>query len=181
VLGVAGEQKSRVAVTGLVLVAGMYSLVAWTVGLVVVTGMWVVPDWTVSGSLLVIALVVRVVRRTGISWQFRVVAVVTALATLLSGLGELTATYTVLRSVAADGCRVAVRETAFLFAGSGEVYLTGPLGIGTRVGSYRTDDGYMPMSSGDYTFHWEAGIGQLHLTGRPGDPILAKEIDTLAC
>ncbi len=169
------------AVAGLVLGAGMYSLVAWTAGLVVVAGSWVVADWTVSGSLLVTALVVRLVRRAGISWPFRVVAVVTVLATLLSGLGDLSATYTVLRPVAADGCRVAVRETSFLFAGAGEVYLTGPLGIGTRVGSYRTDDGYRPVASGDYTFHWEAGTGQLHFTGRPGDPFLSREVDTLEC
>ncbi|MEU7476337.1 hypothetical protein AB0A63_10160 [Lentzea sp. NPDC042327] len=172
-------ERSRVAVVVLVVAAGTSALVAWTAGLVVVAGGWVVPDWAVTGALLVAAGLVVVVRWRGRTpWPFRVVAVLTALATLLSGLGDTLATYTVLPP---DGCRVVVRETSFLFAGSGDVFLTGPLGVGTRVGSYRTDDGYLPVASGDYSFRWESGTGRLGFAGRPGDPVLNLEIEPLRC
>ena len=178
----AEKKKSRwyVTVVVLVLTAGMYALIGWTVGVVVVAGTWVVPDWAVSGALLVVAYLVALVRRVRMAWPFAVVAVVTSVAVSLSWLGDLVATYTVLRA-SPDGCQVVVRETAWLFAGNGEVFLVEPLGIGLGRGGYTTDDGYRPVAVGDYTLSWENGTGSLRLTGRPGDPVLSWTVRTLEC
>ncbi|ANZ41807.1 hypothetical protein BBK82_43605 [Lentzea guizhouensis] len=178
-----GEQKksrSHAAVAGLVLAAGMCSLVGWTAGVVVVAGTWVVPDWAVSGGLLVVAFAVALIRWVRMAWPFGLVAVGTSLAVALSWVGDRSATYTVLPA-APGGCHVVVRETSFLFAGDGEVFLTTPLGIGLGRGTYVTDDGYRPVTVGNYVFGWENGIGSLRLTGKPGDPILRSSVRTLEC
>lgn len=171
----------RFVVIGLVLVAGMCTLLGWTAGLVLLVAGRVVPDWMMSGVPLVAALVLVIVNRLRrgerLDWPVRLVAVLAALGTLLGAAGDLGARYHVLRP-AGDGCQVVARETSFLFAGSGEVFLVGRLGIGTRVGSYRSDDGYRPFSSDNYTLDWETGT--LSIRGAPGDPVW-PEVNTLNC
>ncbi|MET9227869.1 hypothetical protein [Lentzea sp. NPDC003310] len=174
------ERRWQVAVSGLVLAAGAYALAGWMFGLMIVAGTWVVPAWVPSAALLVVAFVVALVRRVRLSWPSRVVAVLTSAVALLSWVGDLSATYTVLPA-SPDGCRVVVRESSFLFAGDGEVFLTSPFGIGPGMGTYQTDDGYRPVTVGDYEFRWESGVGRLSFTGNSTDPILRSTIRTLEC
>lgn len=64
-----------------------------------------------------------------------------------------------------------VRETSFLFAGSGEVYAVGASGIGWTRSSWTADDGYEPVASGTYELHWSADGGTLTVNGTTTNPV----------
>ncbi|WP_395398562.1 hypothetical protein ACHMXB_12115 [Arthrobacter sp. UC242_113] len=146
-------------------------------GLVFVIAGGVLPGWAVSGMLLVASLALILVSRRAagkgsrtrrhalVSLLHRLVVFGVGLSSLAGALGDLSATYHVLEPAGPNGCRAVAREYSFLFAGSGAVYAVGPIGIGTRVSTWTTDDGYEPVADGSYQLRWEAGSGTLRLMG----------------
>lgn len=70
------------------------------------------------------------------------------------------------------GCRVLVRETSFLWAGTGIVYVL-PAGhvLAKPVSGYDADDGLEPVSEGMYDLSWQGTQGALNVRGTPDDPV----------
>ena len=138
-------------------------------GLLLVWGGLVVPGWAISAGLLLMAAGLALVRallvhrarrdpgrsgrparRLGRRWGLLAVGAGSVSAVL--ALGDLGATYTVLPPAGSSDCRAVVREHSFLFAGSGDLYAVGPVGLGRPVSSWTADDGYEPVASGTYEF-----------------------------
>ncbi|WDZ85386.1 hypothetical protein [Micromonospora cathayae] len=176
--------------TGCVLLAFALMIAGWSGLLVVVAGQ-VVPGWALAGAVLVVPVVVRLIRAkapvtdgTGPSWVRTLLSTlattVTALGVLLGAAADTAATYHVLEPAGPDGCRAVVREVSFLFAGSGDVYAVGSLGVGRRMGSWTADDGYQPIASGTYRLEWHADGGLLTVGGRNTDPVMS-DIGTITC
>ncbi|MBT2547255.1 hypothetical protein [Arthrobacter sp. ISL-65] len=146
-------------------------------GLVLVIAGGVLPGWAITAMLLAASLALLLITRraTGggsrtrrnalISLLYRLVVFGVGLSSLTGALGDLSATYHVLEPEGPNGCRAVAREYSFLFAGSGQVYAVGRSGIGTRVSSWTTDDGYEPIADGSYRLRWEADGGILRLMG----------------
>ena len=146
-------------------------------GLVLVIAGGVLPGWAVSAMLLVTSLALLLISRRAaggagrtrrnalISLVHRLAVFGVGLSSLTGALGDLSATYHVLEPVGPNGCRAVAREYSFLFAGSGQVYAVDPTGVGTRVSSWTTDDGYEPIADGSYTLRWDSGGGILRLMG----------------
>ncbi|MFJ7206537.1 hypothetical protein ACIQWR_23770 [Streptomyces sp. NPDC098789] len=168
----------------------------WSTMLLVVLGR-VVPGWAVSAVLLSLSLVLAralagrhrsAVDRTAPWWaplpRF-VRGLLTAAAALGSTLGvldDLGADYHVLRPTGPHGCTAVVRETSFLFAGSGEVYAVGPTGFAWRSSaSWTTDDGYRPIAAGTYELSWGRDDGNLTVHGSTTDPVFTGGPHTIGC
>ncbi|NEB04900.1 hypothetical protein [Streptomyces sp. SID13726] len=104
----------------------------------------------------------------------RVLLAVVALAsTGFNALGDLGAEYLVLRPTGPGGCTAIVRETAFLMAGTGEVYaVAGATGVAWGPsGSWFADDGYRPVAAGSYRLTWGRADGALVVEGTSTDPV----------
>jgi len=177
-----------VSVLGLVLAV----VVTWGGVLVIVAGQ-VVPAWVLGGSLVVVSLVlmgVHGVRRhrsapddgdtavTAGGYGLRrlgyVLLTVLAVASVgVRALGDLGAQYLVLRPSGPGGCTAVVRETAFLMAGTGEVYgVGGSTGVAWGPsGSWFADDGYRPVAERSYELEWGRGDGVLVVRGSGGNPV----------
>jgi hypothetical protein len=168
---------------GCAVLAAVVVAAGWS-GLLLMVGGRVVPGWALGGALLVVSSATGLFRRRvrgsapgpdGADriprWARTLLTVVTALGSALGALNDLSATYHVLTPDGPGGCRAVARETSFLFAGSGEVYEVGPVGIGRRVGSWTADDGYRPIASGTYELTWGTDGGVLNVSGRGGDPV----------
>ena len=186
-VGVGAEPSSglfRASVILLVL-APLCSVMGWA-GFLFVLGQQAVPGWAVGGVLFLTAMVLLKVdssrRRSSITFRGRnrrnrwpwFVTLPAVVSVLFSGLGALddvsSAKYHVLSPANSDGCRVAVREVSFLFAGSGTVYVVNAAGIGWKVSSWTADDGYEPVSSRNYELKWHSDGGSLLLHSN-GDPV----------
>lgn len=167
----------------------------WAGWLVVVFGR-TVPFWTAATGLLLATLVqavwAAVSRRSGQRrsqrglpprWLSIGIAAAAAGGVGLAGAADvgLGATYTVLGPPAPSGCRVVVRETSFLFGGSGQVYEVSALGVGHRVGSWGVDDGYRPIANGHYELQWGRHGGVLRVWGNAADPVLGNALQELNC
>ncbi len=74
------------------------------------------------------------------------------------------------------GCRVAVRESSFLFSGGGTVHVV-PEGhiVGRLVGSFSTDDG-SPFESGAYRLSWDGEQADLLLIPADGAQVWPQEL-----
>ncbi|MET8075824.1 hypothetical protein [Streptomyces sp. NPDC005303] len=177
-----------VCVLGLVLAA----VVSWGSVLVVVAGR-VVPAWVLGGALIVVSLVlmgVHGVRRrrsapddgdTAVTagryvprrFGYVLLTVLAVVSVGFGVLGDLGAQYLVLRPSGPGGCTAVVRETAFLMAGSGEVYgVGGSTGVAWGPsGSWFADDGYRPVAEGSYELTWGRGEGVLVVHGSSGNPV----------
>ncbi|MGW0422089.1 hypothetical protein [Streptomyces sp. NPDC003015] len=177
-----------VGTVGLVLAAPL----SWGSVLVVVSGR-VMPGWVLGGVLLLVSLVLLGVhgvlrRRPGagdrtaapvvpryVPRRFGYVLLITlAVASLGFGaLRDLGARYFVLRPSGPHGCTAVVRETAFLVAGSGEVYgVAGSTGVAWGAsGSWFADDGRRPVAEGAYELQWGRSDGILIVHGTSGDPV----------
>ena len=159
-------------------------------GLLLIVDAHAVPGWALGGALLVAALTIRLAgrrarrygqTRTGATTGFgrgrralTTVASLTVVGCVLSGLADVPATYQVLRPAGPGGCRAVVRETAFLFAGGGDVYtgyVIGPIGVARRGSSWTADDGYRPVAAGTYRLSWGTGGGSLAVEGTDVDPV----------
>ena len=146
-------------------------------GLVVVIAGGVLPGWAISAILLAASLALLLLSRRAAGGRsstrqnarspllHRLVAFAVGVSSLIGALGDLSATYHVLEPAGPNGCLAVAREYSFLFAGSGAVYAVGPSGIGTRVSSWTTDDGYEPIAEGSYQMHWDSDSGSLSLMG----------------
>ena len=154
-------------------------------GLVVVIAGGVLPGWALSAILLAASLALLLLSRRAAGgaagraaggWSgtrqnarspllHRLVAFAVGVSSLIGALGDLSATYHVLEPSGPNGCRAVAREYSFLFAGRGAVYAVGLSGIGTRVSSWTTDDGYEPIADGSYQMHWDSDSGSLALLG----------------
>jgi hypothetical protein len=154
-------------------------------GFLLVWGQLVIPGWALSASLLVLSLVLaiarallrrrnaapgeeRSARRRSPQWVG--IALMAGVCSVIGGVGDLGATYTVLRPPGPGFCQAAVREHSFLFAGGGELYAVGLGGFGRPVSSWTADDGYQPIASGSYDFTWDAEGALLSVHGGP-DPV----------
>ncbi|MHA7224024.1 hypothetical protein ACX80S_17165 [Arthrobacter sp. RHLT1-20] len=156
------------------------AMVGGMLGVVLVWGDLVMPGWALSASLLVLSRVLAIVgvfvrhRRKTASGEQRStrrgsrlwagLAVLVSVCSVISGVGDLGATYTVLRPQGPGFCQAAVREHSFMFAGGGELYAAGFGGFGRSVSSWTADDGYQPIASDTYEFKWdnEGALLQLH-------------------
>lgn len=109
--------------------------------------------------------------------------VAAALSIALGALGDLTqeADYRVLEPGSPQGCRVVVRETSFLVAGGGDVYEVGVMGLGLKVGSWSSDDGYRPFRSSTYELDWGREGDALTFSGTRGDPVLWSDVEPIDC
>ena len=146
-------------------------------GLVVVIAGGVLPGWAISATLLAASLALLLICRRAAGGRsgtrqnarspllHRLVAFAVGVSSLTGALGDLGATYHVLEPAGPNGCRAVAREYSFLFAGRGAVYAVGLSGIGTRVSSWTTDDGYEPIADGSYQMHWDSDSGSLALLG----------------
>ncbi|MBP2478905.1 hypothetical protein JOF53_007777 [Crossiella equi] len=167
----------------LCVVLALLSALGRLAGVLVVLGPLVVPGWTASAGLLVLVLALGLAaygrfRRTATPprrllprWLVAVLAVLSALATLLGAVADLGADYRVLEPAGPRGCRAVVREHAVLFSGGGDVHPVGWWGIGLRGSSWTADDGYRVIASGTYELKWSGDSGVLVVRGRSGDPV----------
>lgn len=192
-----GRLLSPVAVveSGCVVGALLLTVMNWAGWLVVVLGR-AVPLWVPAAALLFVALGLvvwaaasrrspwRVSQRSRLlRWSSIVVAVAAAGGVALAAAADLAfgATYSVLEPSAPSGCRAVVRETSFLFGGSGEVYAVSGWGVGHRVGSWGVDDGYRPIANGHYEVQWGGDGGVLRIWGGAQDPIVGNAMQELNC
>ena len=166
----------------LLVLAPLCSVLGWT-GFLFVLGQQPVPGWATGGVLFLASMVLlkvdafrqRSIKSTDRTrrrpWFMTLLAVVSVIFSGLGALDDLSsAKYYVLSPASSDGCRVAVREFSFLFAGRGTVYVVGAAGIGRKVSSWTADDGYKPFSSGNYELKWYSGGGSLILHSN-SDPV----------
>ncbi|MEE1768565.1 hypothetical protein PUR34_10435 [Streptomyces sp. JV185] len=170
--------------TGCLLLA---AAAGWSSALFVVLGR-VVPGWAVGAVLLLVSSVVMrtaavparpetegaAPRRAAPPRFVRgLLAVVAGLGCAVGVLGDLGSEYHILRPTGPHGCTAVVRETSFLFAGSGDVYAVGPSGVAWRPsGSWQADDGYRPIAEGTYELHWGRDDGALSVRGTEVDPVM---------
>lgn len=81
--------------------------------------------------------------------------ILASVALVVAGFSHASTTQVVLLPASASGCTVVARESAFLMAGAGEVWvLDRGWGVPCWVGSYVVDDGYAPAASGTYELTW---------------------------
>ncbi|MFJ6612501.1 hypothetical protein ACIQPT_19745 [Streptomyces sp. NPDC091289] len=148
----------------------------------------VIPSWAVSATLLFVSLVLmRVVavrhrltadrttsrRRTLPRFIRGLLVAAAGLGSAFGVLGDLSSDYHVLHPTGPYSCTAVVRETSFLFAGHGEVYAVGPIGIAWRPsGSWRADDGYRPITEGAYELRWSQDGGTLLVRGTEVNPVM---------
>ncbi|WP_329249989.1 hypothetical protein OG223_19395 [Streptomyces sp. NBC_01478] len=163
---------------------------AWSDLLLVVWGR-VVPGWGVSGTVLVLALVLwrtflRAARREETArlawkrtrWLWPTSAVLIAVAASGSAWGALDdlvsdARYYVLSPTGPGGCRAVVRETSFLVIGNGEAYAVGRTGLALgEADSWVVDDGYRPVAAGTYELKWDRSGGLLLINGTNVNPVV---------
>ncbi|TLM80859.1 hypothetical protein [Pseudarthrobacter sp. NamE5] len=147
---------------------------------------FVMPGWALSASLLVLSLGLAIVgafvrhprkaasgeqgsNRRGSGLRAGL-AFLVGVCSVIGGVGDLGATYTVLRPQGPGFCQAAVREHSFLFAGGGELYAVGFGGFGMPVSSWTADDGYQPVASGTYEFTWDNEVALLMVHGSV-DPV----------
>ncbi len=181
-------RSGQVLLTGLGLGGAALAVVLSWLEWVLVVEDRVVPGWALGAALLVVALVLLWLPRSAgapaadeTSGARRAIprrarAVTTGLAVVSLGLaavGDLFggAQYQVLPSGSADECRVVTRETSFLMAGSGDVYVVRNLGVGQRTGTWVTDDGYRPVRAGTYDLALGPHGGTLTVRGAASDPV----------
>ncbi|MEU9172192.1 hypothetical protein AB0D34_31125 [Streptomyces sp. NPDC048420] len=109
-------------------------------------------------------------------------SVLAVLGVGFGALGDLGAEYLFLRPGGPEGCRAVVRETAFLMAGSGEVYAVGgSTGVAWGPsGSWFADDGYRPVAEGSYELRWGRSDGSLLVGGTSGNPVYPS-LHTVDC
>ncbi|OOB91083.1 hypothetical protein B0T42_07905 [Rathayibacter sp. VKM Ac-2630] len=90
------------------------------------------------------------------------------LVALVSSLLFNGSAYSVLPGSSENGCRVAVREHAFLTSAGGDIGVVEPgrFSVDWRA-SYSSDDGYLPFSAGGYSLHWQGDTAVLRLGDRP--------------
>ncbi len=169
--------RSWVAAYAVLALALIWVFLSWA-GVLVVVGSTVLPVWAaapalvVAGTAIRLGLVVFRVPRPAWqgSWRWALPAV-TATAWLLvpvtavvQGVGQQA--FTVAEPAGSGGCRAVVAEGGFLFAGSGSVHVAGGWGpFAPQVGSYTTDDGLMPVSTGSYGVSWDDQSGGLLSVG----------------
>lgn len=186
-MGERQDTRWRYVPVALVSAAVLICFLGWTTGLVLVAFDRVVPAWAMAGVLLVLAFVSLAVRRKRSAGPregnrpLRFAAAFALVGVLLGVVGDLGARYFVYAPAGPDGCRVVARETAFLFAGSGEVYVAGWPGFAVEHGSYRTDDGYRPFTWGTFRFEPSADGYRLSISGRSTDPLLDNDISLFSC
>jgi hypothetical protein len=168
---------------GLIVVAAM-AVAAHGCGLLLIAGAHVVPGWALGAALLVAALIAGPTRSssgpagtaatTGSPRWMRALTSLTVVGCLVGGAADVSASYHLLKPAGPGGCRAVVRETAFLFAGSGAVYtgyVAGPIGAAWRGSSWTADDGYRPIADGTYELRWGLGGGILVVSGTDGNPV----------
>jgi hypothetical protein len=172
------ERRLEGAAGWCLLLAGV-TLVAWWFGFVWVWGALVVPGWSLSVGLLGVSIALMVARATAgeqgaatpksPGWVLS--AVLIGLFNAFALLVDFPASYTVLRPAGPGFCQMAVRESSFLFAGSGDVYAVGFAGLGREVSSWTADDGGQPIAAGSYELHWDETGGVLSVYGDGGSPV----------
>ncbi len=153
-------------------------LAATWAGLLLVVGGSAVPGWVVAGACLSGALLVllhrsRRPRGRVPRWAVATVLVAGTLGGGVAALADLGygAAYLSLDPASAGGCRVVVRETSFLRAGGGSIFVVdGSTGIARRALTYTADEGYRPVAAGAVTLTWRDGVGTLHGLDPSYDP-----------
>lgn len=166
-------RRSWVAAYALLALTLVWVLLSWA-GVLVVVESTVIPIWVAAPALLLAGTAarvglgaLRVPRPARQSWWRWVPPTVTAAAWVLVPLTAASnviggPSYVVVEPAGSGGCRAIVVESAFLFTGSGTVHVAGGWGpFAPQVGSYRTDDGLQPVSTGSYSVSWDDRSGGL--------------------
>lgn len=148
----------------------------------VVIGDWIPTWWTAELALVVAGiaglLAARIIappsperRARVLRIVLTVVLVITVPVSMLAVVWLSSSRYSVLAERSAGGCRVAVQEFSFLFAGRGSAGVVQP-GSWTVdwLADYSADDGYMPFSAGTYSLDWEGKTAVLEVRGTIGNP-----------
>ena len=90
--------------------------------------------------------------------------------------------YQVLPGASDSGCRLVVRESAFLLLADGAI---GVLRPGSAVvewqEDYSADDGHAPFSADDYELHWRGEVAQLRLGTKRIQPVWLEGDGLLDC
>ncbi|MFH8347641.1 hypothetical protein [Streptomyces sp. NPDC018045] len=165
--------------------AVLAAVASWSDFLLVVAH-HVIPGWLVGAAFLAISsalVLIRTVRRrsapdrarekgtvTG-RWILAFSVVAAGLGSALGAVGDLGAEYRMLEPRGPGGCQAVTRETAFLYAGSGDVYSVGAGGIGRPTGHWTADDGLRPIAAGSYGLSWGDDSGSLMIHGTATDPV----------
>ncbi|MCQ1953665.1 hypothetical protein [Arthrobacter sp. zg-Y238] len=166
----------RVVVPGACLLLGLALVLPSATGWILVVGSRIVSPWPAAAALLLASVAIRWLgsrNGAGDRKNPRLHSPVPALlAAAVAGVGIAVGSLLdagteslILDPQGPEGCRAAVRESAFLMSGSGKVYAVGSHGIGRLAGEWNTDDGYRPIEAGDYTLVWSAIGGQLTVDG----------------
>ncbi len=166
-------RRSWLAAHGLIGLALGWVLLSWG-GVLVVVGSTVVPTWAAAPALLLAGTAVRLGLRASRvptpspegrwRWSLPTVTacawVLVPLTAVANGFGG--PTYVVVEPAGSGGCRAVVAESSFFLTGSGTVHVAGRWGpFAPEVGSYSTDDGFQPVSTGSYSVTWDSGSGGL--------------------
>ncbi|MCQ1987092.1 hypothetical protein [Arthrobacter sp. zg-Y844] len=166
----------RFVVPGACLLLGLALVLSSATGWILVIGSHVVSPWLAAAALLLASVAIRWFgsrNRVGDRKNPRLHSPVPALlAAAVAGVGIAVGSLLdagtesfILDPQGPEGCRAAVRESAFLMSGSGKVYAVGSHGIGRLAGEWNSDDGYRPIEAGNYTLEWTASGGLLTVGG----------------
>lgn len=144
---------------------------SWS-GVLIVVGTTVVPFWAVALVLLLGWTALRLglgafqVSRPSLATGWRLLlSTMTASTCLLVPLTAVASgftgpSYVVVEPAGPGGCRVVVAEGSYFKIGSGTVHVAGGWGpFAPRVGSYSTDEGVRPVSTGSYSVSWNGRSG----------------------
>lgn len=147
-----------------------------------VIGEWIPTWWTVEvvlvalglGSLLTARILAPPLRARGsrASRAVLVTAAVVAVSGSMLAVGASNISqYSLLPERSEGGCRIAVQEHSFLYAGWGSVGIVQPGSVNVDwLGRYGADDGYMPFSRGTYAVDWQGREAGIEVWGDASNP-----------
>ncbi len=160
-------------------------LLAYPGPLVIVAG-HPVPRVVTSLAVAGLVIALAIARRTPMGGGYRP-AVAASIGASLLGVALLIATfftwwgsnndYIEVGRPSVAGCRAWVEESSFLFIGNGSSYSAGPWQpLAFPSGSWVVDDGYRPVSEGQYTLSWsEDGRSvAVGVFGTSADPVVSE-------
>lgn len=167
-------------------ITGLLAVVTGLLGILIVAGDRFIPWWMLGGILLAGALILlrsqaaarrSVPEEEAFRWSalqsrwLRVSASAAAIFCVLGmGFDALNNTgYTVVSENSA-GCKLVARESTFIRAGSGTMFLAEPSGVAFRAGSWRVDEGDRPARDGDVKVRWTGTTVTYLVQGALYDP-----------
>ncbi|MGK3708853.1 hypothetical protein [Arthrobacter sp. IK3] len=150
--------------------AGILAVFPGFLGLLIVVGDRFIPWWMAGGILLTAALLVKTVQAAArrsfpdeeeFGWselQSRWLRGSASLAAVFclfgSGLDAFNGTRYVVVTENSAGCKLVARESTFLRAGSGTMFMAEPFGLAFRYSSWKVNEPGRPAREGDVEARW---------------------------